>query len=66
MNTPWGIAQSHVSPLTGLGEVSTPGHGGMYVSPATATQLKLTPACLEAGFFEAGFFWFEEDCDAAV
>ena len=66
MNTPWDFSQSVTEVAPGFGEVDTPGHGGIFVTPEASARLNLSPACL--GFAEVfeGAYWFEEDCQSAV
>ena len=61
--TPWGKAD-HVTVIAeGLVSVSTPSHGGYWLSQWRHTQM---PPALGAVPTFAGGRWYEEDCDWAL
>jgi len=60
--SPWG-AVDHVQALgPDVVAVSTPSHGGLWVSPEAMTSI---PAALRATAYSSGG-WFEEDCDWCI
>lgn len=61
-SSPWGLIDS-VTPLgPDAVAVSTPSHGGIWVSPAGLARI---PAPLRATAYSGGG-WFEEDCDWCI
>jgi len=61
-SSPWGLIDS-VTPLgPDAVAVSTPSHGGIWVSPAGLAKI---PAPLRATAYSGGG-WFEEDCDWCI
>jgi len=56
--TPWGAADAVYAVADGIAEVSTPGHGGIKLSPQ---RNKLVPAPLRNANG-----WYEEDCEANI
>ena len=65
MNTPWGQSdqEENIKGHDGIVWVTTPSHGGFWLSPAAREQM---PATLRAIAPFAGAGWYEEDCDAAI
>lgn len=63
--TPWGKAQSVATIARGVRWVSTASHGGLGVSAALALKV-FSEAAMRECFVQGGYFWFEEDCAAAV
>jgi len=61
MNTPWGISDNSRQFEAGIGEVSTPSHGGIYVSLKYADNL--SEAAKKKGINQGGYLFYEEDCD---
>jgi hypothetical protein len=63
MHTPWGQSDSIREVADGIMEVSTPGHGGIWLSDE---RQKALPA--EAGIHNwlKGLAWWEEDCDWCI
>ena len=60
--SPWG-AVDHADALgPDVIVVSTPSHGGLWVSPEAMTSI---PAALRATAYSSGG-WFEEDCDWCI
>jgi hypothetical protein len=60
--SPWGLIDS-VTPLgPDAMAVSTPSHGGIWVSPAGLAKI---PEALRATAYSGGG-WFEEDCDWCI
>lgn len=53
--TPWGVSDYEKKIATGIMSYSTPGHGGIHLSPARQIEM---PEQLRV---EGG--WYEEDCD---
>ena len=62
--TPWGWADDAVEKAAGIIMVTTPGHGGFWLSPDRLATVKAKFPDLKNTF--AGFPWFEEDCDWAL
>ena len=61
-SSPWGLIDS-VTPLgPDAAAVSTPSHGGIWVSPAGLARI---PEPLRATAYSSGG-WFEEDCDWCI
>ena len=61
--TPWGAAD-HVEKLAeGIWWVSTPGHGGIGLSPARALHM---PVGFETASTDGAGRWYEEDCAWAL
>lgn len=67
-STPWGPADLVTECLKGVFFVSTPSHGGFYLSPWRA--MELPPAIKDSSFVDKYELalprnaWWEEDCDA--
>lgn len=62
-SSPWGQVQRAAELAPGLHQVSTAGHGGLWLSPDRVEHLKaLFPGWLPF----AGWPWLEEDCDASL
>ena len=63
--TPWGAAETIEQLAPGIAFVSTPSHGGFYLSPSRN-------ACVPYAWRKASFNqqalsgWYEEDCDACM
>jgi hypothetical protein len=57
-HTPWGMSDSSTKLATGIISYSTPGHGGIHVSPTLNQQVHL------AWRSESG--WYEEDSEWAI
>ena len=62
-NTPWGSADHKHAQAPGLVWVSTPGHGGIWMSPARLASFRQAFPNF-CGY--AGLPWLEEDCDWAM
>lgn len=58
MRTPWGTADSARMMVEGIGQVGTPGHGGIKLDAARNRQV---PSALRR---QGG--WYEEDCDVYI
>jgi hypothetical protein len=63
MHTPWGAADTVRTIADGIKKVSTPSHGGFFVSPERMVDM---PAGLAAIQPFAGKNWYEEDEDWAI
>jgi len=65
MHTPWGQSQHEETLAEGITLVSTPGHGGILLSPE---RLAAMPKSLRehAPFGRYSRKWFEEDCEVAL
>lgn len=62
-SSPWGQVQRAAELAPGLHQVSTAGHGGVWLSSSRVVALKK----LFPGFVPfAGWPWLEEDCDACI
>lgn len=64
--TPWGRADHVTKIADGIYAVSTPSHGGVFLTPE---RNALIPADIKAATFNGGqgaLGWYEEDCDWAV
>lgn len=59
MNSPWGAIQTMTEVAPGILQVTTPSHGGFYVTPALVAQM---PEHMRETPYSTGG-WFEEDCD---
>jgi hypothetical protein len=59
ISTPWGTADLTEQIAPGIWQVSTPGHGGIWVAPELRGRLVKQ----ETPYSRGG--WFEEDCDWA-
>ena len=59
-DTPWGAAQTTKKIADGLWQVTTAGHGGIYVDYDLRGKLRAQ------GTPYSGNGWFEEDCDWAI
>jgi hypothetical protein len=64
LHTPWGKADYGVELLPGVMQVSTPSHGGFYLSLQRRAALPLL--IQEVPTFCGEPCWFEEDCDWAL
>lgn len=64
-STPWGAAQHVETLFRGCAAVSTAGHGGLMVAPATAAKL-LSRAARKEALIHAGYLCFEQDCAVTV
>jgi hypothetical protein len=64
MFTPWGISDSETEIAEGIREVSTPGHGGIWLSTERQAQLKILYPNIDN--FTHDLRWWEEDCDWVV
>lgn len=62
MNTPWGRAHSVQRAAKGVWWVSTPHHGGLWLSPQRMNQLPSKIRHRELSY-HVGNQWFEEDCE---
>lgn len=65
MATPWGVRDSLTQHAEGIYSVTTPSHGGFWLSPERLAQVP--PSWRLARFGHASSLtspWFEEDCDA--
>lgn len=60
-NTPWGRADHIQEILPGMWSLSTPSHGGIWLSPE---RYALVPDYLQQSYADGP--WYEEDCDWAV
>jgi len=58
--SPWGQIDEEVFIIPGIDLISTPSHGGARVTRNAA--MLLSPEARKCGFWEDGYFWFEEDC----
>jgi len=65
MNTPWGKSDSKVTLARGISFVTTASHGGFAVTPTAALQY-LSTAAVSRALKYGGYYFFEEDCDAAI
>lgn len=63
--SPWGEVQNCKILCPGVFSVSTASHGGVMVHGSIAREI-LSSAARKHCFQEAGFYCFEEDCDALV
>ena len=63
--SPWGKVQNCKILYPGVFSVSTASHGGVMVHGSIARDI-LSPAARKHCFRDAGFYCFEEDCDAPV
>jgi hypothetical protein len=59
-NTPWGLADREEILAPGIISYSTPGHGGIWLSPERRQELNYSKNWLKTPE------WWEEDCDWAV
>lgn len=67
MYTPWGQADRQTKIAEGIIDVSTPSHGGIYLSPERIAQLPAgVKNFLNPTNSPNGFEWWEEDCDWSV
>ncbi len=64
MHTPWGQSDSLNIIANGIVEVSTPGHGGIWLSKKRQVQLKEKFPNIDN--FTHDLRWWEEDCDWVV
>lgn len=64
MFTPWGISDSQTEIADGIIEVSTPSHGGIWLS--TERQAELKGKFPNIDNFTHDLRWWEEDCDWVV
>ena len=64
MHTPWGKSDSETEIAEGIREVSTPGHGGIWLS--TIRQAQLHEKFPNIDNFTHDLRWWEEDCDWVV
>ena len=60
--TPWGAADNSKELGDGVYEVSTPGHGGIYMGAEARAAI---PADVRSTFRNGGA-WAEEDCEMAI
>jgi len=58
--SPWVQIDEEVFIIPGIDLISTPSHGGARVTRNAA--MLLSPEARKCGFWEDGYFWFEEDC----
>lgn len=63
--SPWDEVQACRTIAKGIYEVSTAGHGGVMISTGLAPYI-LSSEALEKGIQYAGYYCYEEDCDAAI
>jgi len=64
MQTPWGESDYIEELARGIFHVTTPSHGGFFLSPSRVAEM---PDCFKgATFGDNGPSWYEEDCDAAM
>lgn len=64
VQTPWGVADGHREIADGIVSYTTPGHGGVRLSPDRVREFcRLFP---DFKTFCGKPQWFEEDCDAAA
>ena len=61
----WGEVQECTEIANGVFQVSTPSHGGMMIAADLAEQV-LSLEAIDIGYYEDGFYSFEEDCNAQV
>lgn len=69
MRTPWGKADNVEEVLPGVTWVSTPGHGGLRVTPEAHARMKEPWSRFESRFTPRGVDgvrWYEEDCEWAI
>lgn len=64
MHTPWGESDYTRRLARGVVEVTTPGHGGIGVTPLAAQRL--TPEARALAEQYGGRYWYEEDCKWAI
>jgi hypothetical protein len=65
MNTPWGPSQHTATIADGITEVSTAGHGGIFLSPERNDKVPIE--WRRASFNGQGLRgWYEEDCDVVL
>ena len=64
IQTPWGTAQSVDKIAEGLFFISTPSHGGYWVSQERLGRMPLV-LLTPSRFYTVGSQWFEEDVEAA-
>lgn len=62
VRTPWGDVQTREEIGKGIWSVSTAGHGGLWLEPATYA---LMPSAAKTTLYSKGG-WYEEDCDALL
>jgi len=60
--SPWGRPDSQTQIAEGIISLSTPSHGGIYLSQARYEALPIALQCNRYG----GSTFFEEDCEAAI
>lgn len=58
--SPWGVVQDQKILADGIVWVSTPSHGGVWVSPDRLDKMPIK----QTAYSQGG--WFEEDCDWAL
>ena len=63
LNTPWGVADDVTTLAPGICFVSTPSHGGFWLSPERRAEM---PEPYRSIKTFAGGNWYEEDCDCAL
>lgn len=61
--TPWGRAENVTPLIAGVIAVSTPSHGGIWLSPERYAQIPEAAKVKAARWSPAQ--WFEEDCEVA-
>lgn len=64
-NSTWGEVQYCTTIAKGIYDVSTAGHGGVIISAELAPHI-LSHEALEKGYFDNGYYCYEEDCDASI
>lgn len=62
-STPWGTADCVTEVTDGIWFLSTPSHGGYYITPDRRSEM---PAALREADTFAGGNWYEEDCDWSI
>jgi hypothetical protein len=65
MNTPWGKSDHTEQFARGFGSVSTPSHGGFYLSTRFADE-HLSPAAIKRGDRLGDYLFYEEDALYAI
>ena len=65
MRTPWGQSQHVETLMDGVVQVDTAGHGGIGVEASAASKI-LSQEAMDHGDREYGYYWYEEDCKAAI
>jgi hypothetical protein len=63
-NTPWGCTENREQLLPGIWQVSTAGHGGIWLAPHRVAKLPTWAKSFVT--LNGSRCWFEEDCEVAI